>query len=145
MSAAKTTPRGFDFSAMDTVTKSVEGVYFPFLDINGEEVDAGAVMHGPDSPAYKRAHAVVKGQIQKSIAKRKKGDEEIDTLEDEEKLEKVVACCIRLENCFIGDKAYKDNPDDIREFFTRLPMMRDQMWARLSSRSNFLPDAVKAG
>lgn len=134
---------GFDFSALDTVKKSEDGVLFLFLDMNGEELDAGAVMHGPDSTAYKRAHAEFRAKFIKANSKRKDG-EELD-LEDDEKLEKVIACCVRLDGCFIGNKEYRDNRDDIREFFTKLPMMRDQMFARITGRANFLPDAAKAG
>lgn len=147
MTAKKTATarRGFDFSAMDTVKVSSEGKFFPFIDIEtGENLDAGAVMFGADSEEYQRAH----WRIQQEFAKTKKGKG--DSIEESqwesfERLEKVIACCKSLKDCFIGEKEYADNKDDIREFFTKLPVMRDQMWARLSSRANFLNRADKAG
>jgi len=144
MTDKNTAKRGYDFAALDTVKKSTEGVYFPFLNLEGEELDAGAVMFGPDSPAYKRAHSEAKANFVKANSKKSKSDE-FEDLEDDEKLEKVIACCARLENCFIGEKEYASDRADIREFFTSLPTMRDQMWARITKRSNFLPNADKAG
>lgn len=136
--------RGFDFSAMNTVKVSDEGKYFPFIDIeSGEEIGAGFEIFGPDSEVYQRAH----WNIQKDFGQSKKGKNEIEEFqwESHERLEKVVACVKTLKDCFIGDKEYADNKDDIREFFTMLPVMRDQVWARLSSRANFLNRAEKAG
>ncbi len=136
----------FDFSQLDTVKKSEEGVYFSFLNMDGDEIDggkSGAVMYGPDSPAFKRAHSEAKSKFVKANSKKSKTDE-FDDLEDDEKLEKVIACCVRLVECKIGDKIYSDNRDDIREFFTKIPVLRDQMWARITKRSNFLPNADKA-
>lgn len=136
--------RGFDFSEMDTVKVSSEGKFFPFIDIETrEELDAGAVLLGPDSDEYQRAH----WRVQQEFSKTKKGKNELDESmwESFERLEKVIACCKTLQGCFIGEKEYSDNKDDIREFFTKLPVMRDQMWARLSSRANFLNRADKVG
>jgi hypothetical protein len=145
MTAKKAVKRGFDFSAMDTVKASNEGKFFSFIDIeSGDEVEAGAIMLGADSEEYQRAHF----RVQQEFSKTKKGkDGALDESQWEnfERLEKVIACCKSLKDCFIGDKEYADNKDDIREFFTMLPLMRDQMWARLSSRANFLNRADKAG
>jgi len=129
----------FDFAALDTVSRSCEGVYFPFMDLQAKELPGGARMYGPDSPQYEIAHQKARAQIAEADAKGVDG-------ENTEKLEKVVACCIELVSCRIGDTDYSGGDKaKIREFFTRLPVMRDQMWARLVKRSNFLPVAATAG
>lgn len=145
MTAKKAVKRGFDFSAMDTRKVSNEGKFFPFIDIeDGEELEAGAIMLGGDSEEYQRVHWRIVQALGK-IKSGKGGAIDESEAENYERLEKVVACCKTLKDCFIGEKEYADNKDDIREFFTMLPLMRDQMWARLSSRANFLNRADKAG
>lgn len=144
MTAKNTAKRGFDFSAMDTVKVSSEGKSFNFIDIGtGEELAAGYEIFGPDSEEYKRAH----WKVQQAFSGSKKGKNDLEEFqwEDYERLEKVVACVKTLKDCFVGEKEYADNKDDIREFFAKLPVMRDQVWARLSSRVNFLNRADKAG
>lgn len=142
----------FDFSALDTVKLSTEGKYFPFFRGTNDELDAGATMLGQDSPQFKRAHAKVKAEITKMIESNKKlpattrlSDEEIEVNVDEfERTEMVIECCVSLHNCALEGRDMVSR-DDIREFFTRLPMMRDQMWFRIKGRSHFLPDAAIAG
>lgn len=142
MTAKKIEKRGTDFSAKKVTT---EERFFHFIDIEtGEEEVGGFEIFGPDSEVFQRAH----WSIQKDFSNSKKGKEgslEEFQWESHERLEKVVACVKTLKDCFIGDKEYTDSKDDIREFFTLLPVQRDQVWARLSSRANFLNRADKAG
>jgi len=143
---------GFDFAALDTVKLSTDGKYFPFFRGTDDELDAGATMLGQDSPQFKRAHAKVKAEISKMIADNKKApvttrisDEEMEVKIDEhERTEMVIECCVSLHNCALEGRDMVSR-DDIREFFSRLPMMRDQMWFRIKGRAHFLPDAAIAG
>lgn len=136
--------RGFDFAQMDTVKKSVEGVFFPFLDMRtGEPVPggAGAIMLGPDSPEFKRATNEIDRQTLASKSKK----ENIFAIQDEYELERTVACTVKLVDCFIGDREFSDKKEDIREFYKSLPWTQKQMDSRIIHRTNFLPDAAIAG
>lgn len=135
---------GFDFSKIETLTNSKNGKFFNFMGMNGEELKAGAVLLGADSEEFKRADF----SVSQELIKLKNGKSEIEEYQfnDYEKTEKVLACCLELRGCYLSGADYSGNDKEkIREFFTLLPQMRDQMYNRIANRESFLSDAAIAG
>lgn len=163
---------GFDFSEIDTVKLSTEGKYFAFYSRTNEKLDSGATMLGMDSPKFKRVHARIKAEvdaIQSENEKRKESKSPISdddfvvsiddfkntsrkvseselkiAIDSYEQLELVIGCCVELHNCVLQGREMKTR-EEIREFFTRLPMQKDQMWFQIKGRTSFLQGAEIAG
>lgn len=170
--ATKKASNVVDFAELDTVKSSTEGRFFSFYSRANEKLDSGATMFGMDSPKFKRVHARIKAEvdaIEIENSKRKEsktpiGDDDfvisLDefkstsrkisdaelkiVIENYEQLELVIGCCKELHNCFFHKREMKTR-EDIREFFTSLPMQKDQMWFQIKGRTSFLQGAEIAG
>ena len=130
-----------DFSTRDVSVLSKQGVVFDILDIMpgnvGNPTGAQAKLLGSESPEFAKADE----EFQKQLIVLQQGKKTDKALIQKLGIDRLTACTVELINCFIGDKQYSTDKNDIREFYTRFPFVFEQMEAKLVSRSAFLPNA----
>lgn len=132
----------FDLDVIDTKTRSETGAAMPvktldgspLLNSKGEAVEI--VVKGPDSSDYMR---LVRAQIKKRMARSGIPTEE-QTAEDEADLIELLVTCTLGWNGVL-EKGKKEavafSPEACRKLYQSFPVIRDQVDAFISSRSNF--------
>lgn len=131
----------FDLAALDTVTRSEQGVTMPVKQFGSDEpliarngTPVTITVFGPDSPAYRNAF---REQMKRRMAE--KASDFNPEKAEEATIDLLARCTISWTGVLdLEGNAIPCTPENVRKLFSKYPVIRAQVDAFVSDRANFL-------